>query len=89
MHCLLETRFHRSRFRIDTGKGIFEISIDKGEIITPFGVEPISEVEIELFSGETEELMELGKKLSETFGLEIEENSKYARGIELIEKHKN
>ena len=89
LHCLLETKFHRMRFRLDTGRGIFEVSIDRGEILTPAGNEPIQEVEIELFSGETEELLELGRKLSETFGLEIEENSKYARGIALIEKIKD
>lgn len=87
--CLLETRFHRSRFRLDTGRGIYEVSIDRGEIITSAGNEPILEVEIELFSGETEELMELGDKLSETYGLSIQEDSKYARGIALIEKNRD
>ena len=89
LRCLLETRFHRSRFRIDTGKGIYEVSIDRGEIITPSGNDPILEVEIELFSGETEELLELGAKLSETYGLSIQEDSKYARGIALIEKNRD
>lgn len=48
------------RFRIDTGTGIFELSVDKGVILTNYGKEPIFEVELELFSGETEELVELG-----------------------------
>ena len=89
LQCVLETKFHRRRFRLDTGRGIFEVSIDRGEIITSVGSEPILEVEIELFSGETEELLELGTKLSETFGLESEEKSKYARGVELIEKNRD
>ena len=60
VECVLETRFHRKRFRIDTGTGIFELSVDKGVILTNYGKEPIFEVELELFSGETEELVELG-----------------------------
>ena len=51
MESLLETRFKRRRFRIDTQKGIFELSIDQGEIVTPYGKEPISEVEIRAFWG--------------------------------------
>ena len=34
VECVLETRFHRKRFRIDTGTGIFELSVDKGVILT-------------------------------------------------------
>ena len=81
---MLETRFHRRRFRIDTGTGIFELSVDEGFIVTPYGEEPISEVEIELFSGETSELQELGEKLQKKSDLEKEERSKYSRGIDII-----
>lgn len=88
VECVLETRFHRKRFRIDTGTGIFELSIDKGKIITRYGEEPIFEVELELFSGETEELMELGERISSKFNLETEELSKYARGINIIRRGK-
>lgn len=86
--CMLGTKYHRRKFRLDTGKGIYELSIDDGWIITPFGEEPILEVEIELFSGETEELEKLGKSICERYGLEKEEKSKYARGIEIIRKNR-
>lgn len=86
--CFLETKFHRRRFRIDTGTGIFELSVDTGRIVTDYGEEPISEVEIELFSGEKEELLELGKRLQNKYQLETEESSKYARGIEIIRRNK-
>jgi len=86
--CLLETNFQRRSFRIDTGKGIFELSVDQGKIITPYGDEIISEVEIELFSGETEELERLGEILREKYGLEKEDRSKYARGIDLINRNR-
>lgn len=87
LYCMLETKVHRKQFRIDTGTGIFELSIDQGWIITPYGEDTISEVELELFSGETEELEALGKTLREKYGLEKEDRSKYARGIEMIERN--
>ena len=46
VECVLETRFHRKRFRIDTGTGIFELSVDKGTILTNYGEEPIFEVDV-------------------------------------------
>lgn len=88
LYSMLETRFHRRRFRIDTGTGIFELSVDEGWIVTPYGEEPISEVELELFSGETEELEELGKRLCETYDLEKQSKSKYARGIKIIKENR-
>lgn len=86
--CVLETRFHRKRLRLDTGTGIFELSIDKGLIVTRYGEEPIFEVELELFSGETEELMELGERLQKEYNLQTQELSKYARGINMIREGK-
>lgn len=88
LYCMLETKVHRKQFRVDTGSAIFEVSIDDGWIITPYGEEKISEVELELFSGETEELTEMGRMLREKYGLEKEERSKYARGLEIIENNR-
>ncbi len=85
---LLETRFMRRRFRIDTGDGIFEISIDQGRIITPYGDEPISEVEIELFSGERGELERIGRQMCEEYDLQREAGSKYSRGIAIIKQNR-
>lgn len=85
---LLEMRFVRRRFRIDTGTGIFELSIDQGKIVTPYGEEPISEVELELFSGETEELEELGAEICESYDVCKQEQSKYSRGINIIRNNR-
>ena len=74
----------RRRFRIDTGKSIIEVSIDNGEVITRCGNAPISEIEFELFSGDRDELETLSETMRNTYGLEPEEKSKYARGLELI-----
>ena len=85
---IVQTSCIRRQFRIDTGTGIFEFSIDSGEIFTQYGVQPISEVEIELFAGETEELLEIGKALQEKYGLTEENRSKYYRGVLMIEENR-
>lgn len=81
---LMHSEIRRRRFRIDTGEGIFEFSVDQGAIYAAGKKTDIQEVEIELFSGETEELMEIGRKLQEMYGLEAEDTSKYAKGIDLL-----
>ena len=88
LELLLETRCHRKRFRIDTGEGLYELSVDDGWIITPYGQEKILEVEVELFSGETEELEKLGALLCEEYDLEKEERSKYERGLAIIDSNR-
>ena len=88
LECILQTRYHRKRFRIATGDGLYELSLDDGWIITPYGQDRILEVELELFSGSTEELEKLGTSMCEKYGLQKEERSKYARGIEIIEKNR-
>lgn len=86
LRSIIETKFLRDRFRIDTGNSIIEVSIDKGEIITDFGTEPILELELELFSGVEEELFQIGAKISEMYELTPEEKSKYARGKNMLHK---
>ena len=88
LHSLLETRFLRSRMRIDTGKSICEVAIDDGEIVTDFGSLPICEMEIELFSGDQDDVLRIGKALAEKYQLTAEDRSKYARGLELLEDGK-
>lgn len=81
----VEVGIIRRRFRIDTGSTIIEVSIDNGEVLTRNGSAPISEIEFELFSGNREDLEELSETIRAVYGLEIEEKSKYARGLELLE----
>ena len=88
LHSLLETRFLRSRMRIDTGKSICEVALDEGEIVTDFGNLPICEMEIELFSGDQEDVLRIGKTLAEKYQLTAEDRSKYARGLKLLEDNK-
>lgn len=82
--CMIRSSVVRKRFRIDTGSGIFEFSIDKGRIVTPAGEESILEAEVELFSGDTEELISIGEAMKERYALEESDESKYARGLRLL-----
>ncbi|HWQ77457.1 MAG TPA: CYTH domain-containing protein [Anaerovoracaceae bacterium] len=84
LHSLMETRFLRSRVRIDTGKSICEVAVDEGEIVTDFGTLPICELEIELFSGDKEDIRRIGETLAEKYHLTAENKSKYARGLKLL-----
>lgn len=84
LHSIMETNFVRSRFRVDNGNGIMEVSLDNGKIITDNGTAPICELEIELFSGEQEALESVTNTIADKYSLEPEERSKYARGLELL-----
>jgi inorganic triphosphatase YgiF len=83
---IFETVFTRRRFRIDSGEAICEVSLDSGEIIAGDRRAPIQELEIELFSGSEEGLLEIGDKVAGAYGLEPEPLSKFARGKALMEE---
>jgi triphosphatase len=86
LHSFMETRFLRSRMRVDTGKSICEIAIDEGDIVTDYGSLPICELEIELFSGDREDVLRIGETLAEKYLLTEENKSKYARGLKLLKE---
>ena len=80
---IMEVGFLRRRVRVDTGKSIIEVSVDMGEIVADAGAQPICELELELFTGQKDDLLELGAKLAERYSLIPESRSKYARGLVL------
>ena len=82
---LMRMGFRRRSFRIGTKPGIAESSIDEGEIVTEKGTAPISEVEIELFSGEAEDIKAVGEMLREKYDLIPGSESKFARGLKLLD----
>jgi inorganic triphosphatase YgiF len=84
LYNIFETVFMRRKFRIDTGDSIMEISIDEGEIIADDAKAPINELEVELYSGNRDDLIKIGNQISEKYGISPETRSKYARGIALI-----
>lgn len=84
LNSIIETQFLRNRFRVDNGEGIMEISVDRGDIITANAKDSICELEIELFSGDEDNLVEISDRIKEKYDLKPESRSKYSRGLELL-----
>lgn len=84
LYPIMEMQTERRRFRVDTQISILEVSIDGGTIATERGSSPICEVEIELFSGEQDDLLKIGQKIMDKYGLVSEKRSKFYRGLELL-----
>lgn len=82
---ILEMTFVRKSVRLDNGDCICELSLDDGKIVSDKGEEIISEMEIELFSGDQEDLIKLGNIITEKYNLAPERRSKYSRGLRLME----
>lgn len=86
---LMEVRVVRRAFKIDTGTSIMEVSLDQGAILVekdgvkPPLEDPICELEVELYSGEQEDLLEVGKRLADKYDITPEERSKFHRGLAL------
>ena len=81
---LMEVESVRHQVRIDTGKSISELSVDKGEVRVGEKTAPILELEIELFSGEEADMIALGDGLAEKYGLKASNISKFKRGLDLM-----
>lgn len=81
---MMEVDFMRRLIRLDTGKSISEMSADSGEIKANGKTIPILELEIELFSGNEEEIVEIGRRISEKYQLKPGNKSKFERGYELL-----
>lgn len=84
LHPVMEMSFVRKQVRLDTGKSICVMSYDEGEICTINGSAPISELEIELYSGDMDDMVELGRELAQKYNLQPCDVSKYQRGLELL-----
>ena len=80
---IMEVGFLRRRVRVDTGKSIIEVSVDTGEIVADSGSMPLCELELELFTGPRDDLIDLGNRLAQRYSLIPESRSKYARGLSL------
>jgi inorganic triphosphatase YgiF len=78
--------FTRRRLRIDVGRSILEISYDEGVIVAGSGTEQMHELEIEIYSGVREDLLETGNLLAGKYGLKPELRTKFARGVALLSK---
>ncbi|MBQ1490174.1 MAG: CYTH domain-containing protein [Eubacterium sp.] len=83
---LLDMRFDRREVRLDTGRSISVFSVDQGEIIGNGKTLPLLELEIELFSGDEEDILRIGDYISEKYGLKPENRSKFERGYALVQE---
>lgn len=81
---LMDIYFKRRQMRLDTGKSISELSVDRGQIVCNGKIAPISELEIELYSGEEEDMRALGDEMAEKYNLIVENTSKFKRGLDLM-----
>jgi len=79
----IEIEFVRRKIRLDSGRVICELSVDRGTVRSASGEAPISEVEIELYSGSREEMEKIGSELAAKYGLTPENRSKFRQGIDL------
>lgn len=75
----------RKQMMVDTGKSIDAISLDMGKVITANGQAQIAELEIELFSGDKDDMIALGRELAAKYNLIPGNKSKFQIGLELIE----
>lgn len=81
---LMEANCTRKQMRVDTGKSICVVSLDLGEIVTSKGTAPISELEVELYSGDKEDMISLGRELAAKYNLKEGAKSKFRVGLELL-----
>jgi triphosphatase len=87
LEMLFVTKVTRRRTKVHYGGSVMEIAIDEGKVAAGEKEEAISEIEVELYSGELSDVLLLTQEISEKYGLEPENRSKYARAIALLEEN--
>ncbi|MBJ3814228.1 inorganic triphosphatase [Shimwellia pseudoproteus] len=80
---LFSTNFAREKWLITHGESRIEIALDLGEVCAGEFREPISELEMEILSGNTADLLALARQLTALAGLRQGSLSKAARGYHL------
>lgn len=83
---LMQMQCLRKQIMVDTGKSISAVSLDVGEIVTSNGNADISELEVELYSGDRDDMIELGRELAAKYNLKEGSKSKFQVGLELLGK---
>lgn len=80
---LFTTDFQRERWVVTYRDSQIEVALDQGEIRAAGGREALHEIELELLSGEREELFALAEQLLTVDGIRMGAMSKAARGYRL------
>lgn len=72
--------YQRRQFKVDTGKSISCISVDKGVIHHVDGhIVPIAELEVEWYYGDEADFMDLANRIQKKYDLKSEDRSKLQR----------
>lgn len=82
------TKVRRETWLLQIGRSQIECAIDRGLIVSQRKRAPISEIELELKSGQPARLYQLAHRLNAIVPLRIETKSKAARGYDLIQHTK-
>lgn len=75
---------HTTKLRLPEGS-VVELAIDRGHIRAGDKTEPMLELELELLSGEPEEMVGLAASWESSYRLSKEYHSKYMRALRLLE----
>ena len=89
LEMLFVTRVNRRRTKLHYRSSIVELAIDQGKVSAKGKETPISEMEIELYSGELGDVLRLTRDIADKYGLIAENRSKYARAIALLDEEKH
>ncbi len=76
-------RFTRLALPVKMESGMAELALDRGVLINSTKEMPFAEVELELKSGDPEELKAVAQVIAHKFSLEYEKKSKFARAKSL------
>ena len=80
---ICQVKFIRTSFDIEYGETRIELAVDVGELSAGLAAEPVVELELELKSGDLQDLLVFGEMLAAKFALVPEPLSKFARCLAL------
>jgi len=81
---IFDVNFTRKLVRMDYEDSILALAIDEGIIVAGTKSLPMCELEIEVYSGNKEDLLAVGKRIAKKYGLKPELRTKFSRGVELL-----
>ncbi|MBU2864906.1 CYTH domain-containing protein [Reinekea forsetii] len=84
---LFKTDFNRTRWLVNFSESTVEIVLDQGVIAVGEETDPISELELELKSGNIDDLLKLSLSISESVAVMPSDISKAERGYRLFQKN--
>ncbi|WP_343550718.1 inorganic triphosphatase [Pantoea sp.] len=82
---LFSTHFQREAWLVQFGDSEIEVAFDQGEVASGEFSEPLYEVELELKSGQREDMLKFAEELIAMGGLRLGSLSKAARGYQLAQ----